>query len=143
MHIVSYIFPKGDNYWSHKRLLKTMNLVTHNWLDVFTTHSLYIIYWQLSFLIILPIWYNHAMKRFIAILIFVAYITLGSLGFFFMADTNHQFHNFNCPFMPGEKSLCSMNIFEHVSSWVNMFTSFVPTIFFLFLSSILISYFYI
>ena len=58
------------------------------------------------------------------LLLFVAVSILG-LGMSMMTDG--QGHMANCPLMVGTASLCSMNIFEHLSRWQSIFTTLVPT----------------
>lgn len=66
------------------------------------------------------------MKRFFAASLLLAYVAFGGLGFLLMAGMDHHVHDVNCPFMPGKKVVCDMNIFEHVSAWKGMFVATIP-----------------
>lgn len=62
---------------------------------------------------------------FVIILIFLASLfgsLLVSTGIF---ATEHHAHNAPCPFMQMENSLCTMDAFEHLSAWINTFTTIV------------------
>ncbi len=54
-----------------------------------------------------------------------ALFLIGSLGFsHFGMEMGEQMTN--CPFMPGQAAICTMDPLEHIAAWQNVFTALAP-----------------
>lgn len=76
------------------------------------------------------------MKKFskiITVFVLSAFIAVGVFGILGIKGHHHEP---GCPFMPGEKVICEMNIFEHISAWQQSFTGIVPALMVILLAAI-------
>ena len=56
-----------------------------------------------------------------------ALFLIGSLGFsHFGMEMEVGGEMLNCPFMPGQAAICTMNPLEHIAAWQNVFTALAP-----------------
>ena len=63
----------------------------------------------------------------ILILLLFVGISVWGLGMSMMTDA--QGHMSNCPLMNGSQSICTMNVFDHLANWQNLFVTVAPTAF--------------
>jgi hypothetical protein len=68
----------------------------------------------------------------LAALLIVVY---GFSSVFSILHTSHMSHMHmatspmaDCPYMPGEQGLCTMNLFDHASAWQQFSSAFFPTL---------------
>jgi len=73
-----------------------------------------------------------------------ALFLVGSLGFsYFGMEMEVGGEMANCPFMPGQAAICTMNPLEHIAAWQNVFTGLAQENILVFLACASLIFFFV
>ena len=65
--------------------------------------------------------YMRTINQYTGALIFLLVLSCMGFGFLLPMSNDGHFHCAQCPFEPGNPSMCIMTPFEHISAWQHMF----------------------